>query len=517
MSLLNISRRSFMGHTAATGLIAAGASMGPLAARADEPQRGGHLKVGLSGGATTDSLDTGTYSGAILFTIGKTFGDNLVEAHSTTGEPVPSLAESWESSADGTEWVFHIRKGVRFHDGTEMTVTDCAQTIRRHADPESKSGALGLLGGIERIEERGDDLVIGLKEADADLPLLFSDYHLIVEPNGGLDNPTAGIGTGPYKLVSYDAGVRAEFVRNEDDWNPNRGFVDSVDIFTVNDNTARIAAVTSGQMHVVDQVDPMLVGLLEGTPGVKIMRSQGKGFYCFLAHCNTAPFDNNDLRTALKFAIDRQEILDKVLGGFGTLGDDYPVNAAYALAPDDIEPRPFDPDQAAFYYKKSGHEGPLVLRTADAAFPGAVDAAVLYQTQAAQAGIEIQVQREPDDGYWSDVWNVKPFSASYWGGRPTQNSRYMTNFVSTAEWNDTRFFNPELDSIIARARGELDTDKRKALYRDAALIVRNEGGLILPVFNDYLDAYTDNVKGLIPDIGNGTSGGYVASRVWFED
>ncbi|MBW7920883.1 MAG: ABC transporter substrate-binding protein [Rubellimicrobium sp.] len=516
MNLFNISRRRFMGSSAAAGLVTA-SSLVPLAARAEGPKRGGHLKIGLSGGASTDSLDAGTYSGAILFTIGKTFGDNLVESHPTTGEPVPALAESWEADASGTEWTFHIRKGVRFHDGTEMTVADCAQTIRRHADPESKSGALGLLGGIARIEERGDDLVIGLTEANADLPLVFSDYHLIVEPNGGLDNPTAGIGTGPYRLTEYEAGVRAAFVRNEDDWNPDRGFVDSVEIFTINDNTARIAALTSGQIHICDQVDPMLVDLLQTNPGVTVMRSPGKGFYCFLAHCNTAPFDNNDLRTALKFAIDRQEILDKVLGGFGTLGDDYPVNAAYALAPDDIEPRPFDPDQAAFYYRKSGHEGPLVLRTADAAFPGAVDAAVLYQSQAALAGIDIQVQREPDDGYWSDVWNVQPFSASYWGGRPTQDSRYATNFVSSAEWNDTRFFNPAFDAIVAQAKGELDTDRRRALYRDAALIVRNEGGLILPVFNDYLDAYASNIGGMIEDISNGTSGGYAASRVWFED
>ena len=64
---------------------------------------------------------------------------------------------------------------------------------------------------------------------------------------------------------------------------------------------------------------------------------------------------------------------------------------------------------------------------------------MLYQESAKTAGINIEVKREPDDGYWTNVWNVQPFSASYWGGRPTQDLRYTTSFVSTAEWNDTRF------------------------------------------------------------------------------
>ncbi|MGO4843170.1 ABC transporter substrate-binding protein, partial [Rhizobiaceae sp. 2RAB30] len=89
----------------------------------------------------------------------------------------------------------------------------------------------------------------------------------------------------------------------------------------------------------------------------------------------TAPFDNNDVRMALKLAMDREEMLDKILRGYGSVGNDFPINASYPLFSDDIEQRKFDPEKAAFHYKKSGHSGPVLLRTSEVAFPGAVDAA----------------------------------------------------------------------------------------------------------------------------------------------
>jgi peptide/nickel transport system substrate-binding protein len=158
----------------------------------------------------------------------------------------------------------------------------------------------------------------------------------------------------------------------------------------------------------------------------------------------------------------------------------------------------------------------VLLRTSEAAFPGAVDAASLFQQSAKKAGIPIEVSREPSDGYWTEVWNVKPFCASYWGGRPTQDSRYSTSYVSDAEWNDTRFKRPDFDKLVYQARAELDNDKRRALYRKIALIVRNEGGLILPVFNDYVNAASVQMKGFVDDIGNDISNGKIASRVWLE-
>ena len=118
------------------------------------------------------------------------------------------LAESWEASDDVKEWRFKIRKGVTFHDGKELTPDDVVATLKRHSDPNSKSGALGVLGDIADMKVDGDNVVITLKNANADLPLLLADYHLVIQPNGGMDDPNAGIGTGPYKVEENEPGVR---------------------------------------------------------------------------------------------------------------------------------------------------------------------------------------------------------------------------------------------------------------------------------------------------------------------
>jgi peptide/nickel transport system substrate-binding protein len=231
-------------------------------------------------------------------------------------------------------------------------------------------------------------------------------------------------------------------------------------------------------------------------------------------HCNTAPFDNNDLRLALKHAINRQEMVDKILFGYGSVGNDIPVNASYPLFTE-LEQRTFDPDQARFYFERSGHEGPILLRTSDNSFPGAPDAAALFQQTCATAGIELEIKREPNDGYWSEVWNTQPFCTSYWSGRQIQDQMYSTAYLSTADWNDTRFFNEQFDQLLIAARGELDPAKRTQMYADMGTIVHNEGGLICPMFNDFIDAHNERVAGWVEGTkGFGLMNHHAPMRMW---
>lgn len=509
-----MSRRDFLGRSAVFGVsLAAAGSLLSTAVRAEGPARGGTIKIGMQGGASTDSLDPGLATNQVAAMINHLWGETLVWL-APDGSPIPVLAEEWSASSDAKTWTFKIRKGVQFHNGKTLTPDDVVATITRHSDASAKSGALGVLKGLDTVKTDGHAVVITLKEANADMPFLMTDYHLVIQPNGGKDNPEAAIGTGPYKLADREPGVRYNATRFEGYWaSETIGFAEQIEVVVINDATARIAALQSGQVHMINRIEPKTVGLLKNMPRVTIRNVSGRGFYPFNMFCDTVPFSNNDLRLALKFAMDREAMIARILHGYGSVGNDAPINKAYPLY-EEIEQRTYDPDKAAFHFKKSGHGGGIVLRTSEVAFPGAVDAAVLYQQSARKAGIDIEVKREPGDGYWSNVWNVQPFATSYWGGRPTQDQMYSTGYISSADWNDTRFKNEAFDKLVVAARAELDEAKRRAMYRDMSEMMRDEGGLIAPMFNDFIDGVGENIEGWVDNPAGELMNGDAPLRCW---
>jgi len=510
-----MTRREFVGRMTALGVTAAMANvMLSNAAKAAGPVKGGTLKIGSVGGESTNTLDPALAASQVPYHNLHSFGETLVEV-AADGSIGYRLAESVESTPNAKTWRFKIRSGVEFHNGQTVTAQDVMRTMERHSNEESKSGALGIVKGIESMSVDGDTFVVNLGTANADLPYLMADYHLMIQPDGGFDNPAAGIGSGAYMLVSDEPGVRHLWKKNPNYWDSTRGHVDEIEIIVINDSTARMAALQSGQAHIVNRVDPKVAGLLSRAPGVQVVNTGGPGHYVFIMHCDTAPFDNNDLRLALKYAINRQEMVDKILQGYGSVGNDFPINSAYPLFDNSIPQREYDAAKAAEHYKKSGHDGsPIVLRVADGAFPGAVDAAALFQQSAAAAGIPLEIKREPNDGYWSEVWNKQPFCASYWGGRPVQDQMYSTAYLSTADWNDTKFKSEAFDAKLLAARAELDETKRKGLYSEMANMLRDEGGLICPMFNDYVDGISDKLQGWEKDGTGELMGGRASQVCW---
>lgn len=507
-----LERRSFLLGAAAS----IGAGLVGFPAGAEElPQKGGHLKLAVGGTSSTDSLDPATYQTMFHVVVARTWGDTLVETHPETGVAIPSLAESWESSEGGKVWRFKIRKDVAFHDGRKLTVNDAIRTIERHSDAASKSGALGYLSGIETIKADGDAMVITLTSANADMPMILSMYNLVVQPDGGYGAPTAGVGTGPYAITGFNAGVRVALKKNANDWRSGRGYVDSVEILAMNDVSARTAALVSGQVHLINQLNPNTVGMLEQTKRVQIFNTPSRMHYTMPMLSNAAPYSNNDLRLALKYAIDREAIVKQVLNGYGTVGNDIPVNSLYDGYPADLPQRAYDPDKAAFHMKKSGFEGAIQLSAADV-MTGGVDMALIFQQSARKAGINVDVQRVPQDGYWTNVWRAKPFYLSYYGSRLTQDMIYSMEFSRSSASNECFFDNEEFEKLLIEARGAVDASLRNELYAKIAQIVHEQSGTIIPVFINFINAASFKLKGYKPDVGNDLANGYVASRVWLE-
>ena len=111
---------------------------------------------------------------------------------------------------------------------------------------------------------------------------------------------------------------------------------------------------------------------------------------------------------------------------------------------------------------------------------------------------------------------MQPFSVSYWVGRPVQSQMYTIAYKSDADWNESRFKRADFDALLAQANAELDQSKRAAIYRQMALMVRDEGGEVIPMFNDFVDAIRTNVKGFKPHPAKKLSNDYAPTEVWLE-
>ena len=203
------------------------------------------------------------------------------------------------------------------------------------------------------------------------------------------------------------------------------------------------------------------------------------------------------MRLALKYAVDRQNLLDNILRGTGVLGNDHPISRAnrYCATDEEIPQRPYDPDRAKFHLKKAGYDTLAVtIQAADAAFPGAVDTGVLMREHAVAAGIDITVERVPEDGYWNDTWLKSPWCFCFWFGRPTEDMMFSTAYAANAAWNDAHWKHERFNQLLVEARAMLDESKRREMYVEMQRIVHNEGGTLVPIFASDLMATTDRLR-----------------------
>jgi len=517
-----ISRRNFVSTSVAIGVSLAGATAVVNQVEAATPKSGGRLRMGITGGATSDVLDPGQILDAYMINVSmgqvrpnmtKIMPDGSVEGDLTSG---------WQASNGAKTWKFDVRQGVEFHNGKTLDSTDIVDSIRHHMGPDSKSGGSGVVSGIASIKEDGKNgVIVELNEGNGDLPILLSDYHLNICPSkgdGSIDWES-GIGAGPYTLEEHEPGVRTLTKKFANYWNTgNESYFDEVETLGINDPTARLAALSTGAVDAINNVPAKTASRLKSMVNVKTLISTGNKQCTMPMLCDVAPFDDQNVRNAVKHIINRQELLDKIFFGYGQLGNDNPVGPAnyFRASTDELPQREYDPEQAKYFLKQAGLSSLSVkFHAADTGFSGAVDAGALMRESAKAAGIDIEVVREPNDGYWSNVWMNKPWSACYWSGRPTEDWIFSQIYYSKADWNDTHWNNSSFDKLLVEARSETDEAKRRDKYVEMQRIVHNDGGLALPVFLSEIMGYRSNIS--VPDqvANNWELDGHLAARRWW--
>jgi len=517
-----ISRRNFVSTSVAIGVSLAGATAVVNQVEAATPKSGGRLRMGITGGATSDVLDPGQILDAYMINVSMGQVRPNMTKINPDGSVEGDLSSGWQASNGAKTWKFDVRQGVEFHNGKTLDSTDIVDSIRHHMGPDSKSGGSGVVSGIASIKEDGKyGVVVELNEGNGDLPILLSDYHLNICPSNGDGSIDweSGIGAGPYTLEEHEPGVRTLTKKFANYWNSgNDSYFDEVETLGINDPTARLAALSTGAVDAINNVPAKTASRLKSMVNVKTLISTGNKQCTMPMLCDVAPFDDQNVRNAMKHIINRQELLDKIFFGYGQLGNDNPVGPAnyFRASTDELPQREYDPEQAKYYLKQAGLSSLSVkFHAADTGFSGAVDAGALMRESAKAAGIDIEVVREPNDGYWSNVWMVKPWSACYWSGRPTEDWIFSQIYYSKADWNDTHWNNSSFDKLLVEARSETDEAKRRDKYVEMQRIVHNDGGLALPVFLSEIMGYRSNLS--VPDLvaNNWELDGHLAARRWW--
>lgn len=515
-----LSRRQFMERCLATGMtVAAASALYQTEVVAQTPKKGGTYRVGVHDGNTTDSWDPGTTEGVYMIQMSHCARSFLTEITETNGLG-GDMATSWEASADATEWRFELAKDAEFHNGKSFTAEDAVASLNFHRGEESKSAAKSLFSDVVDIKADGKHaIVIKTSAGNADLPFLLSDYHLVMLPSDGAGgvNWKDGIGCGPYKVEAHEAGLRTELTRHANYHRDGLAHFDGVSVVALNDPAARQNAILTNEVDAITNPNLQTIGLMERHPEMEIDNVASGACSTLPMFVDTAPFDNVDVRLAMKYAIDREEIVAKILQGYGSVGNDTPIGPTLPYY-HDIPQRAYDPEKAKFHLKKAGMEGLEVsLSGSDAAFGGAVDMAVLYQQAAAKAGITINVVREPNDGYWSNVWLKKPFVVVQWGARPTPDVIFSLAYKDDAAWNESRWKNPRFNELLLLAKAELDDAKRTEMYAEMQQLCHDDGGTVVPFFRNRVAVRRKNLQHGPNIAGNWElDGARSYQRWWFE-
>lgn len=507
-----LSRRGLLKGASALGASSLLLPFGMQAAMA-QPRSGGVLRLALGHGSTLDTYDPAQWANDFAAFFATARHGYLTEI-GPDGQLIGEIAVSWQTT-DAVTWVLEIRSGVSFHSGKSLTVQDVIASLNHHRTNPSAVGA--LVSSIINLQADGRNLIVTLAASNVDFPLLLADYHLPVMPaiNDRIDVQSPD-GCGAYRVVSYQPGVAASLDRNPAYWKSGRAHIDGLEIITMYDRAARLAALQSGAVDLIDGVDPQSVAALKRAPGLKVLTTRGTRHAVLAMDSRIAPFQDPHLRLALKSAIDRQGLLDHLFCGFGLVGNDHPVAPINRYFNSDLPQRAYDPDRARFHLRRAGLDQiDLPLLVAEAAFTGAVGVGEMFARSAATAGIALTVRAVDNDSYWGQVWRKTPFCTSASSGKPTEDWIFSTAYAGGAEWNDGHWINARFDQLMLWARSELDDDRRRAMYWEMQEISAQDGAVITPLFPDHIVAFSDKLAHDDPISGTAALDGLRAAERWW--
>ncbi|MYI15130.1 MAG: ABC transporter substrate-binding protein [Acidimicrobiaceae bacterium] len=397
--------------------------------------------------------------------------------------PTPHLAERWEANADGTEWTFHLRDGITFHDGKPFVAADVVYTFQRLLDPDVASPGAGGLPGLEPDGITAPDdrtVVMRLTQPNVDWPEAITNSHTRIVPEGATNADLAAqsLGTGAYRIDEFIPGeISTVFERNENYWQPDLPKVDFFEVITIPEVEAQLAAIRGGQIDILSRAPAAQLDALDAEPDIMVISNPVGSSSVAYCQIDVPPFDNNDLRLAIKYATNRPQHNDLVYGGRAYQMNDIPLPGLirFGLAGS----REHNLAMAREHLSRAGYADGIDLTLTLASMEDWIEWTQVWQQQLAEAGINVELDVTPADTYWGDQWLSAPFAMTGWNVRTVDHGLGLW-YHSEAEWNETHWADEQFDADLAAARSTTDEAERTRLYHKMQQQIIDEGGHFVP-------------------------------------
>ncbi len=474
-------------------------------------KKGGTLRAAISGGSSADTLDCQSAITTIDFARILQLNEPLI-GFGNDAKLVPILAEEFTSNSDATLWTLKLKSGITFHDGKPLTVDDVIYSFQRIVDPKAPlPGAAPMaavdVGNMKKI----DDLTVQIpcKTPYAILDQLVANYYYNIIPQGY--DPKNPVGTGPFKYQSFTPGQESTFVRNENYCRSGEPYVDTVVISDFADETAQLNALSGGQADMVNQLSASGAATLASSGGQSVV-SPGGGWVPFTMRVDADPFKDPSVRQAFRLMVDREQMMNVVFGGNGTIGND--VLSLYDPSYNhDLPQRPYDPEQAKSLLQAAGLEGLTIDLVTSEFAQGATSMATVFAQQAKAAGVTVNLKKVTVSDFYGPQYLKWVFAQDF-----SFYQYYLPSvgqfFVPDAPYNETHYDNPPYTDLYNKALKTVDANARTDIVHQMQQIDYDDGGYIIPLFPPVIDGVSSQVHGVEPTKTGAPLNNYDWRQIW---
>jgi peptide/nickel transport system substrate-binding protein len=458
-------------------------------------RRGGDLKLGLSGGSSSDTLDPHKSLTYIDTSRLQSLYQPLVQLDAQA-QVEYVLAESITPHQGSlSEWIIDLRPGVTFHNGKDFTASDVLFTFQR-VYSNGFTGKFGL-GPIDLANTKALDSHTVLVQLTKPFSS-FADqlaafwYNLYIAPEGF--NPARPVGTGAFVYQSFTPGQRSVFARNPHYWKPGLPYADTLTIIDFSDNTTLQDALSTGVVQGAGALDGPQIASLATTSGIKTVVSHSGEIIPFTMRVDQPPFNDVNVRQAMRLLVDRPQLIDSALDGYGVVANDlfspYDPDFDHSL----VRPAQGDIQQAKFLLKRAGQEGLTVTLTTSAVATGTVAMATVLAAQAKAAGVTVNLSNVPAGTFFGPNYLKWTFAQDYYNYYPYL-AQVAESMLKASPFNETHTNNAHYTSLYNQANATASPSLRKEIITEMQNYDFNEGGYIIPAFIDVLDAYSNKITG----------------------